>query len=521
MRSPNIIERSSSQRTDQLFGELRTLIGDLGKDGGIISASVYDTAQVLRFHPPQEGVEPALEWLLSQQQADGGWGDPSVPIARDVPTLAAILAIDCMAKWYGRSSDTIDAGLAFLHGNSGQWVDADIGLFPVGVELVLPRLIEEARRTELDISFEPYKRLLSLRKHRLSRIGSRSLGAGSAPSHSAEGFAAQQIIQEVGHSGGIGHSPAATAFWLGTALKSTNGQEQSEGLSKYLNQAGNATGIEIPGVVPTVWPLNGFEETYGLYALYIAGLLQHPFLADAVRTIAGRVNRSIEGRSGVGLSPSFSLDVDCTATGITVVSAMGYDVNSEALIQFRSGDHFYTYPDELNPSILSNAHALSALSLMGLEPWGIADYLVDRQHSGRWMPDKWHTSWRYATTEVVHSLNILSERDSCYRYCEAVDRAMDGLIHDQREDGGWGMVMSTPAETAFVVLALKRTAQRNTVRTDYLDALKRGTNWLKMNYAAGFKDQDAFWLGKELYSAYRVNRVYVLSAILASTVGGK
>ena len=56
---------------DPLLTELRSLIGDLGKGGGSISPSVYDTAQVLRLYPPED-TGPAFAWLRSQQQSDGG-----------------------------------------------------------------------------------------------------------------------------------------------------------------------------------------------------------------------------------------------------------------------------------------------------------------------------------------------------------------------------------------------------------------------------------------------------------------
>ncbi len=59
------------EETTSLIAELRTLIGELGKDGGLISPSVYDTAQVLRYYPPKEGVEPALHWLIVS--ATAGW----------------------------------------------------------------------------------------------------------------------------------------------------------------------------------------------------------------------------------------------------------------------------------------------------------------------------------------------------------------------------------------------------------------------------------------------------------------
>lgn len=63
-----------SRIIDILLTDLRFLISSLSKDGGLISPSVYDTAQLLRLYPPQQGVWTALSWLLGQQQADGRWG---------------------------------------------------------------------------------------------------------------------------------------------------------------------------------------------------------------------------------------------------------------------------------------------------------------------------------------------------------------------------------------------------------------------------------------------------------------
>src|SRR4028118_281956 len=77
-----------SHIVDTLLTDLRSLVTDLGKDGGLMGVSVYDTAQVLRLYPAQDRIEPAIGWLLSQQQADGGWGCATLPHARDAPTLA-------------------------------------------------------------------------------------------------------------------------------------------------------------------------------------------------------------------------------------------------------------------------------------------------------------------------------------------------------------------------------------------------------------------------------------------------
>src|SRR5687768_13124043 len=67
------------QLRNSLLTELRSLIAELGKDGGRMSASVYETAQVLRFCPPRDRMA-VVEWLLARQAADGGWGDPLAPL---------------------------------------------------------------------------------------------------------------------------------------------------------------------------------------------------------------------------------------------------------------------------------------------------------------------------------------------------------------------------------------------------------------------------------------------------------
>src|SRR5688572_18185367 len=78
--------------SSSLLSKLCALLDEAGGAGGSLSPSVYDTAQLLRYDPPADA-RPLQEWLLGQQRDDGGWGAPEVPLARDVPTLAAILAL--------------------------------------------------------------------------------------------------------------------------------------------------------------------------------------------------------------------------------------------------------------------------------------------------------------------------------------------------------------------------------------------------------------------------------------------
>jgi len=134
-----------SRIVDILLSDLRSLITNQGKDGGWISPSVYDTAQVLRMHPPQQGVWPAVDWLLSQQQVDGGWGDPATPLTRDVPTLASVLALH---NYDNRKAthEAKQAGLAFLRRQVGQWWQPRLDDLPIGVELLLPGVLTKNRR---------------------------------------------------------------------------------------------------------------------------------------------------------------------------------------------------------------------------------------------------------------------------------------------------------------------------------------------------------------------------------------
>src|SRR6187401_3695694 len=144
---------------EQCLAELRQIVCDLGTQGGLVSPSIYDSAQVLRLYPPAD-YRPALDWLLQQQRSDGGWGDPAMPHARDVPTIGAMLALrarDCRPA----TQTAIAAGCAFLRGHSECWRDPLPDNLPVGIELILPYLLEEAAQAGLDISPEPYAALIA------------------------------------------------------------------------------------------------------------------------------------------------------------------------------------------------------------------------------------------------------------------------------------------------------------------------------------------------------------------------
>ncbi len=498
-----------SRIIDILLTDLRSLITGLGKDGGLISPSVYNTAQVLRFFPPQQGVWPALDWLLGQQQADGGWGDPAAPLARDVPTLASVLALHT----YGNRKATHEAaqaGLAFLRRQVGQWRQPRPDELPVGVELLLPWLLDEAAALGIELPREFYATLVTLGKHRRSLIARMQHGASTTAAHSWEAWGTDPEPKLIDGAGGVGHSPAATAAWLNAATERTDLAEVREAAQRYLVQAAAATGEDIPGVVPTVWPITRFEQAFVLYILLIAGLLEHPQLQDVVPAQVNNLASALQP-SGLGMSDFFIPDGDDTAAGIAVLTAAGHQVDLAILRQFENGDHFTTFPGELQPSLSTTARAVHTLTLSGEEiAPRLQKFLIECQcPDGRWPSDKWHSSWLYTTLHVVLALRQSGNM-------RAMKSAVDAMLAYQHADGGWGMESkSTTTETAYGVLTLRMLRDYGLLAPNALVALRKAYQWLLRNYRPFNMSEDKYWIDKELYRPYRVDRAFELSAMLA------
>ncbi len=266
---------------DLLLTDLRHTINDLGHDGALTSPSIYDTAQVARLAPPEEGVWPALHWLIAQQHEDGGWGDPSLPRTRDLPTLAAILALHT----YATRADAREAartGLAFLHRQAIHWSGDLPEDLTAGIELLLPRLLEEANALGLVVACEPYATLIALGGRRRRIMAQLKPQAGTTAFYSWDAWGSEPHPGLIDGVGSVGHSPAATAYWLHLAGSRPELGDAAAVARDYLRRASAAAAVNISGVVPTCWPTPHFERVFSLHALYLAGLLDMPALADVV-----------------------------------------------------------------------------------------------------------------------------------------------------------------------------------------------------------------------------------------------
>lgn len=497
-----------SRIADILITDMRHLIRGLGTEGGLITPSIYDTAQVIRMAPPTEGIWPAIEWLLLHQQADGGWGNPAVPMARDLPTLAAVLALypHTIRK---TTRDAVHAGLAFLRRQMTHWTGPLPDDIPVGVELLLPHLLDEAMLAGIDLPHTPYADLIALGNRRRQLISRLRLRAGTTPTHSWEALNLAPDPNLLDGSGGLGHSPAATAAWLRAADNRPDLADAALRARSYLDQAAAATRTKIPGVYPTVWPINRFEQVFGLYALLFAGLLSHPSLKAAVKAQTDDLARSVRPE-GMGMSDYFLCDCDMTGTAMAVLAGAGYPTDPDIINRFAQGDHYYTYPGELQPSLSTTAHAVHGLALMGQTPSRAITYLLQHQApDGRWMGDKWHSSWLYSTCHIGLALAAMGT-------VEPLRPTIGAICAYQHPDGGWGVTRSTAEETAHATMLLRTLMAHRIMDQEPLAALVRGEQWLRNNYRP-FADREADdWIGKEVYVPRRVSRMIELAALLAS-----
>lgn len=497
---------------DLQFAELQALVADLGKDGGLISPSIYDTAQVIRLYPPAEGPQPAIDWLLQQQRSDGGWGEPNAPYARDVPTLAATLALHRYPE-SPKHRAAMAAGLKFLEKQAGQWADLPIDALPIATEMILPYLLEEAHRAGLTLDRKPYAKLYHLRDRKCRMISAMPLQVGTAPTHSWEALGRHASSIAPDQSGGIGHSPAATAVWLHHT--ECSGYEISDTVSakQYLVNSAAATGLGIPGVVPNVWPIKGFELAYAPYTLLVTNLFKHPSIENLLTPLLDELSSLLECHNGVSFGECFTPDGDDTGLALAVLKAAARPVSSAPVLQFKQGNHFCTFHHELNPSIFTNAHVLYGLAYAGERYAATEQFLKEHQtKDGRWLADKLHTSWLYTTLEVMIALSRLDSK-------KEIKQAVGGLLTFQHEDGGWGSGdVSTRVETSYALIALT-IAHRHQLLCDMgKRALQRGRQWLMTVYTPNALPDSRFWCGKELYAPYRVDRIYELSALLSTTL---
>jgi hypothetical protein len=363
--------------------------------------------------------------------------------------------------------------------------------------------------------------VIALGRQRRRMIAQAPIRAGTTPVHAWEGWGEHPDPDLIDSYGSIGHSPAATAAWLRATAGRTDLAEERHAAHRYLEQAAKATGVAIPGVVPTAWPITRFEQSNALYALLVGGLLDHPSLHDVVQAQLRDLAHALRA-DGLGFSDHFAPDGDDTAETLAVLQAAGYPIDLSTLERFAHGDHYCAYPGELQPALSVTAHAVHVLRLCGQESTHAQQHLIASQlPDGRWSGDKWNGSWLYTTCQVVVALEGLGHRDSLLRAAQA-------LLAAQHADGGWGAHGSTAEETAYAVLALRALLRDRGDDPTLRRAIERAEQWLLQDYHPANQSTRPCWQAKQVYRPRRLARVIELAATfssaaptqLAQSVGG-
>lgn len=497
------------------IAQLKTDIQELGAQGGVLTPSVYDTAQVLRYAPPEDP-RPTVSWLLRQQRPDGGWGSELIPLARHIPTLAAVLALRG-ASDTPESRRAVEGGIEFFRRNVEAW--AFEGLppddIPVASELILPRLLDEAAAVGIELPHAPFQSLSTLGTRRRGLIARMKHRAGTAPIHSFEAWGTEPDENVLDGSKGVGNSPAATAHWLrlrraATAAGVREQPDQVRGAEVFLRAAAEATGTGVPGVVPTVWPIVHYEQSWSLLALFSTGLLDHPGLRDVIRPQLDALHRAVRPE-GYGMSEFFVCDGDITSTCLAMLKDAGYAVEGGLLRRYQLADgQFITYAHEMQPSVTTTAHGVMALAILGQDVSRQVRWLAEKRGAdGLWRMDKWHASWLYSTSQVMLALCRAGATD-------VVRPAVDALLQAQHAEGGWGMP-SEPSllETAYAVHALRALRGHGLFRPEVKQALQRASRWMGAQLERVPEQHEMMWTGKELYRPFRLDRVFERSAMLA------
>jgi hypothetical protein len=492
---------------DILLTDLRHTIADLGKQGGRQSASVYNTAQVIRFATDNSDPWPALDWILTQQHADGGWGSPAVPHARDVPTLTAILALHRHAV--RRSTrEAIQGGINFLRRRTSIWSGPLPDDLPAGIELILPRLLEDPAAEELGVFAPAYTSLIALGKKRRAMIERITLQRGTTPVHSWEAFGTIADPALIDGSGGVGHSPSSTAAWLWAASKHPDLADACNSARRYLAFASTATGSAIPGLMPSNWPTDRFEQCFSLHALLLGDLLAHPAIQDVLQPQLDTLAKAMLP-TGLGFSDYFEADGDDTAAAIAVLHERGSSVPISVLLRFQVDNHFVAWHNELQQSLSVTARAAHTLHRQGYNADAPLGHLCQFQLSdGRWETDKWHGSWLYST-----SLAIIALAEAAWY--TPMEAAVKSLLAYQLPAGGWSTnEQYTQSDTALAVLALLAVKRAGALQPHGDAALQLASRAMLDHYRPFTSTGPYYWMAKETYYPPRIERAFELSAMM-------
>ena len=500
--------------------QLRVLLPVVGH--GCIEPTAYDTAWVARVpdrqHPDRPAFPEAFEWLLAHQHADGSWGTRlNYHHDRVISTLNAAITL---AHWNERGGEAWRDRIEAAQG--AVWRDA-AGLpsdpyDPIGFELILPTLLDDARRRGLGVPYQTLARIARMREAKLRRIPpdliyTRHISTIFSAEFLGDGLDVGRVNGLLDDNGSIASSPSATAYYL---LKDPDNLAAREYLAGVLARGG--------GAAPAVDPIDVFEPALTLYnasQVWPDARPVAPAIEPHVAALAGELQR----KNGAGYNSYFAVpDLDGTSMVFRALTWAGLAPDPALLAQFEEDDHFRCFPFERNPSISAHVHLLDALR--AAPPFPDRERMIrkvlsflDRSRTLRtfWF-DKWHASPYYTTAHAIAALREEAGPSTLppsgvAGQALAAD-AVYWIVNTQNEDGSWGYyATSTAEETAYCVQALAAHGRNRATAPALRDAVRRGVDYLLASPERLNRSYTPLWIAKSLYSPRWVVHSTVLSAL--------
>ena len=546
-----------------------TLIGQLINDHdpkygvGSLTCSVYDTAWVAMVIKKVDGQRrwlfpSSFEYLLSNQQHDGGWQSSSSDADGILNTLAALLAF-CRHIGYPLQltppedlKHRRERAIYFLE---TKFSKCDVeSTITVTLQPFFSRLLQMLEQEGIQFSF-PGKEVLMHERGR--KTPTQSLFAlysniRTSATHNLESRVGEVDFNRVGQHkicGSMMASPAATAAYL---MGCTSWDDEAEAYLHHIVSIGDSKSA---GGVPSKFPTTVFEVTRVLSTLLENGFTQKDLGSQALDNAAGFLHDCLQLESGVtGFAPYVESDADNTAQAISALCLLGRNVSPQGLIvRYETRESFKTYDQDRNPSFRTNCHVLQ--TMLDLLPgnnqqipqiekcikficsmwWTTNGQIEDQSGSGKTWSDSQEAECCQQNTSPNYPIMLMAKAfmrliriweqgfipvpdDPSLRDKVIISlfQALTRTLQSQNLDGSWG---SGPRceTTAYAVIALTKLASLSSaprVKMQGALAIKNGRDYLSKNYLP-FSEPEPVWTGKTTSGSSTLHQAYILAALQA------
>ena len=530
---------------------------------GSLTCSVYDTAWVALVIKDVDGQKKWLfpssfEYLLSNQQHDGGWQTSSSDADGILNTLAALLAF-CRHIDYPLQltppedlRHKKDRAIYFLE---TKFSKCDIeSTINANLQPFFSRLLQMLEQEGIHFSFSGKDVLTNERGRKMPHQNLAALYSNirTSAAHNLESRAGEVDFNRVGQHkicGSMMASPAATAAYL---MGCTSWDDEAEAYLHHIVSIGDNRSA---GGVPSKFPTTVFEVTRVLSTLLDNGFTPQDLGPQALDNAAGFLHDCLQLESGVtGFAPYVESDADNTAQAISALCLLGRNVSPQGLmVRYELREGFKTCTHDRNPSFRTNCHVLQ--SLLDLLPgnnqqisqiekcirficntWWTTNGLVEDQSvSGRTSSNSQEADCVQQNISSNYPVMLMASAfmrliriweqgfipipdDSSIRDKVVISlfQALTRILQSQNTDGSWE---SGPRceSTAYAVITLVKLASFSSaprVKMQAMLAIKSGREYLSKNYLP-FSEPELMWTGKTTSGSGTLHQAYILAALQA------